>query len=534
MSEANETAPAADAKAAATNVIRFIHGAEETAQERLLKKQIPAWVVSGAFHVVVLVALIVIGKMQPAQTPASESIAEALVDKTDEEEKKFDLTNVDKGLDSELANALPIDREDETTVDAKVNPDQPVGNELNDASPTDAAALLGQGLGADLGVLGTEGSVMQGDKGAGGIGSAGFQGRSGATKEKSLMAGGGNKDSELAVARGLLWLDKKQNKAQGNWTYDGTSRGDTIAATGMSLLPFLAAGQTHVKPRDGKAGKDANKYQKTVEGGLKFIIANQLPSGTFKGSSGMYSHAIATVALCEAYGMTGDKSLLHLPARRAIEYIVKAQAANGSWGYSSGTAGDTSIVGWQIQALKSAQMCKEISVPEVTLKKAGEFLDRVAKGSLKSQYGYTSNENTTPTLSSVGLLCRYYTGWDPRVHAGFKDGVQKFMTAWMPMQNRYDMYYYYYATQVVHFHEGEAWHKDWNPRMRDMLVKMQVDPDKNKDLGGSWDPDGAMIGSHCGRLGTTCLAILTLEVYYRHLPLYKRDTGGLKELERAK
>lgn len=532
MSETNETPPAADAKSAGPNVIRIVHGSEETSQERLLKKQIPAWVVSGAFHVVILVALIVIGKMQPTATQASESIAEALVDKSEEEDKKLDLTNTDKGLDSELANALPVDRVEDVTVDAKVVDDQPVGNDVPDAAPTDAQALLGAGAGTELGVAGTDGQVMGGDKGAGGIGNSGFNGRSGATKEKSLMAGGGNKDSELAVARGLAWLDKKQNKAQGNWTYDGTSKPDTIASTGMGLLPFLAAGQTHIKSRDGKAGKESNKYQKTVEIGLKFLIANQLPSGTFKASSGMYAHAIAAVALCEAYGMTGDKSLLLGPARRAIEYIVKAQASNGSWGYSPGTAGDTSIVGWQIQALKSAQMCKEITVPEATLKKASDFLDKVSKGSLKSQYGYQTNETTTPALSAVGLLCRYYTGWGPN-HPGLQDGVKKYMTSWMPMPNRYDMYYYYYATQVTHFHEGEAWHKDWNPRMRDMLVKMQV-PESNKDLGGSWDADGGMIGSHCGRLGTTCLAILTLEVYYRHLPLYKRDTGGLKELERAK
>ena len=42
----------------------------------------------------------------------------------------------------------------------------------------------------------------------------------------------------------------------------------------------------------------------------------------------------------------------------------------------------------------------------------------------------------------------------------------------------------------------------------------------------------AVIGGACGRLGTTCLALLTLEVYYRHLPLYKRDSGGLADLER--
>lgn len=235
MSEANETPPATEAKSAAPNVIRIVHGSEETSQERLLKKQIPAWVVSGAFHVVILVALIVIGKMQPTPTAASESIAEVLVDKSEDEDKKVDLTNTDKGLDSELANALPVDRVEDVTVDAKVVNDQPVGNDVPDAAPTDAQALLGAGAGTELGVAGTDGLVMGGDKGAGGIGNSGFNGRSGATKEKSLMAGGGNKDSELAVARGLAWLDKKQNKANGNWTYDGTSKADTIAATGMGL-----------------------------------------------------------------------------------------------------------------------------------------------------------------------------------------------------------------------------------------------------------------------------------------------------------
>jgi hypothetical protein len=93
------------------------------------------------------------------------------------------------------------------------------------------------------------------------------------------------------------------------------------------------------------------------------------------------------------------------------------------------------------------------------------------------------------------------------------------------------MYYYYYATQVVHFYEGPDWHKFWNPKMRDLLIDLQRKGGGN-DLLGSWDKDQGFIGSSCGRLGTTCLALLTLEVYYRHLPLYKRDSGGLAEIER--
>jgi hypothetical protein len=113
------------------------------------------------------------------------------------------------------------------------------------------------------------------------------------------------------------------------------------------------------------------------------------------------------------------------------------------------------------------------------------------------------------------------------------EGVKGLAGRRPPNPNQFDMYYYYYATQVVHFHEGDVWFKDWNPKMRDMLVKMQV-AGKADNVNGSWDPDRGTIGDHCGRLGTTALALLTLEVYYRHLPLYKRDTGGMKELERGK
>ena len=92
------------------------------------------------------------------------------------------------------------------------------------------------------------------------------------------------------------------------------------------------------------------------------------------------------------------------------------------------------------------------------------------------------------------------------------------------------MYYYYYATQVIHFYEGPDWHKFWNPKMRDLLVELQRKGDAS--INGSWDKDGGFIGQQCGRLGTTALALLTLEVYYRHLPLYKRDSGGLADLEK--
>ena len=95
------------------------------------------------------------------------------------------------------------------------------------------------------------------------------------------------------------------------------------------------------------------------------------------------------------------------------------------------------------------------------------------------------------------------------------------------------------VTQVVHFADGPEW-KDWNEGpmkdgkrtggMRDWLVSLQ-DLKAGTPNHGSWDPDGAIIGGACGRVGTTALSLLTLEVYYRHLPLYKRENTGLKAVD---
>src|SRR5437764_216704 len=137
----------------------------------------------------------------------------------------------------------------------------------------------------------------------------------------------------------------------------------------------------------------------------------------------MYAQAIATIPLCECYGMTKDKALKE-PAQAAINFIQRAQGSNGSWGYQAGTTGDTSIVGWQIQALKAAQLTKDIVVDDKVLKRAVDFLEKVGGGSRKSTYGYTSGPGAPGTaLTAVGLLSRYYTGWGPN-DPGLAAGVR--------------------------------------------------------------------------------------------------------------
>jgi hypothetical protein len=342
---------------------------------------------------------------------------------------------------------------------------------------------------------------------------------------------GASAASEAAVEAGLKWLATQQ-KRDGSWEFDPRDPkmkvNDPATATGMALLPFLGAGHT---PADGK-------YKKTVADGLAWL-KNDLNPATGKFARGspqyMYGHGIATLALCEAYALTGDAAL-KAPAQAAVNYVVKAQGANGSWGYQAGTTGDTSITGWQLQALFAAQQGK-LTVPDATVKTAVKFLDQVAVGPNKAAYGYANATGKAGTsLTAVGLWCRYhFDGWNPN-HAGFQEGVagladpaKRPKTAAQVKQSPVapEMYFGYYATQVMHRAGGEAW-ADWfqGPRegarrvggMREWLTAVQY---KEGVPAGSWNPDSGTIGLHCGRTGSTALALLTLETPYRYLPLYR-------------
>ena len=358
--------------------------------------------------------------------------------------------------------------------------------------------------------------------------------RTGATRKRLLKDFGGSEQSEEAVMLGLAWLTQMQ-KPTGNWEFDGNAahKNETAAATGMAVLAFLGAGQSHKEGR----------YKQTVQAGLDWLVKNLEAdagptAGKFKGSAmrngQIYGQGIAALALCEAYGMTQDP-LLKYPAQAAIDYIQRIQAANGSWGYVAGTAGDTSIVGWQIQAMHAAKIAR-LNVDDKVVKKAIDFLNFAGAGQYKSMYGYQNSAGAQPATArtAIGLLCRYYIDNWRSDTAGFAEGSKGLMKrapSATPRPPVLDLYYYYYATQVVRYHGGEEW-KTWNegPKAADgtrkggvpeWLIGLQSKRDSDR---GSWDPGSEWIGSGCGRHGMTCLCLLTLEVYYRYDP--NQQQGG--------
>jgi hypothetical protein len=348
---------------------------------------------------------------------------------------------------------------------------------------------------------------------------------------------GASAGSELAVERAIDWLTRHQDK-DGRWDAgtaryaDGTAvkddddftvhcpPGETCfgecayweadtALTGLALLTYLGAGYTHV---DGR-------YADNVSRGLDFLLSEQKRDGDLRGRSrvvGMYCHAMATLALCEAYALSGD-ARLRGPVERAVAFMVSARAADGmAWRYAPGApAGDTSILGWVVMVLKSA---KEIGIPipEESSVRGGTllWLEKVEAGDAKGLARYQPSEPVTPTMTAEAWVCRQFLGaGGPGAASSEAAG---FLEEHESDRGATNMYYWYYATLALYQHGGEPWLR-WNGRLRDKIVGLQRGEGHQT---GSWEPDTSLYGSKGGRIYCTALAALTLEVYYRYLRLY--------------
>jgi hypothetical protein len=399
-------------------------------------------------------------------------------------------------------------------------PLNPLGNDLDsgpariDLSPFGSSTAPSQNFLKSIG-------------GVGGMGE-GIGGRTGAAKSELLKRGGGNEQSEDAVARALKWLSIHQ-MPDGGWDFDlrdvpackgkcdnsGDASRARNGATALALLPFLGAGQTHME----------GQYKKNVERGLYYLTTHARAQGNgvlsyYEDGGTMYSHGLATIVLCEAFAMTKDRSLRPY-AQGAIDFIQQAQdPSGGGWRYQERQAGDTSVVGWQIMALKSAQM-GGLEVRSTTMLLANKFLDSVQDDG-GAAYGYTAPSATRPGTSSIGLLTRMYLGWR-RQNPALERGVDRLDLLGPSIKSGADMYYNYYATQVMRHWGGDAWER-WNYRIRDWLISQQEHKGHEE---GSWymnDYTSAPKATAGGRLYCTSMSTLILEVYYRHLPLYGPQT----------
>lgn len=344
----------------------------------------------------------------------------------------------------------------------------------------------------------------------------GTEGRSGALKGQLLANRGGTRQSEEAVARGLRWLaahqeqsgrmqfDHTQGPCDGHCRHPGSEACST-AATALALLPFLGAGQTHTE----------GEHHEVVRKGLLYLSQQmhlESRGADFRTPSGnLYGQGIATLVFCEAYAMSGDDELKKF-AQAGIDFIIAAQHEAGGWRYEPGEPGDTTVTGWQLMALKSARLAG-LQVPQSTIYRASYFLDSVAVDEGKEAgvlYGYQTR-NPRKATSAIALYSRMLTGWN-RSRSKLAQGAA-YLADLGPSQD--DMYFNYYATMVLHHFDGPQW-PTWNEKMRERLIAEQAAEGHET---GSWyyPHEHSDVG---GRLYNTCMALMTLEVYYRYMPLY--------------
>lgn len=338
---------------------------------------------------------------------------------------------------------------------------------------------------------------------------------------------GATPDTESAVTAALKWLAERQDAA-GRWEArrwgggagragDGQDRDRAgahadVGVTGLALLAFLASGNTHLR----------GTHQATVRHGLEYLLSIQDASGSLGASDNryerMYCHAMATCALSEAYAMTSDERLQ--PAvRRAIGFTLAAQdRASGGWRYQPGDPGDTSQLGWQVMALKSAEL-GGFAIPPATRLGIERYLKSVALGRDGGLACYQPGRPlVSRSMTAEALACREFLN--------LRDSHQSRLEATgalvqeLPGSGSVNFYYWYYATLALYQLQGDGW-QQWNKALQRALLTTQR---FDGEFAGSWDPDPVW-GGCGGRVYSTALGALCLEVYYRFLPLYVEAAG---------
>lgn len=373
------------------------------------------------------------------------------------------------------------------------------------------------------------------------------------TRAERVRRFGGSEATESAVEAGLAWLAAHQAR-DGTWdavTFQkhcpdhdrcgGPAQrrlDDSISPglTGLCLLAFVGAGYTD---RYGP-------YPHVVTRAVDALLRAQNERGGFSRTPGMagYNDSVATFALAEYQARVRDERLEE-PLRRAAAHLAATQQARGGWDYvPSAKSGrnDTSITAWVVQAL-AACAAAEVPASRQPLVRSVQHFVRAAEPDGRVWYadngegfrvdpGLRPAYRYGPAMTACGLVCEELLGWERT--APIRERQVGSLLTQLPSTVHYrgrdrtqlhSEYYWYYGTLAMFQEGGERWER-WNARLRDTLLPLQdrrKDGQKKRHSYGSWQPYGenwGKWGRMGGRVYTTAICTLTLEIYYRHTPAY--------------
>ena len=334
-----------------------------------------------------------------------------------------------------------------------------------------------------------------------------LKGRCNSTERVSrLVKAGGKREYDRSVLKSLRWI-KTQQKPDGSF---GTRF--PVAMTSFALLAYSGHCETVDSPEFGESVKAAIEYLLTVSEKGKGMIT------TSRDRNLSYEHGIAMYALAEAYSMNKNarKKFRNIsPAlSKGMPIIIEGQTNGGGWLYSYGSngTGDLSVSGWNIQALKAA----ELTGRKFTgLSRAQEKAKRYIKAAEDPdgtdgyfRYRVSDGQKGRLSLTGVGAYSARILGQPSQL----EDKSLALINSKNPRQFQPNSAYSWYYHSLAAFQkQGKHWDQYNNTYQTVMADAQQKD--------GSWPASSGhgQVGQD-GTLYSTCLCTLMLEVYYRYLP----------------
>ena len=474
----------------------------------LQRQRIPAWVISTFLHVVVFIILAFwtyqhrggqVLSLQASQGEAANAIVSFQMAESKIEEVQTEDALAERPVEVNIS-------QQEIEITTTQSPTQTTSSQI----PKLDLQAIGGGS--------TSNAVVR-------LPGGGLEGRSPEGRKKFGERFGATPQSESAVDRALDWIVRHQ-RPNGSWSFNldldpcnGRCRhskdaGDTATpstgATGLALLALLGAGHTH----------HSGPYAKNIRQAIYYLrdAAGLTDEGYDWQQGSMYGHGIALMAIGELCTMTRSEdgayeSDLKDMVERGAAFTQIAQHPNGSWGYVPGSPGDTTLTGWQVLSLIAARR-NGVRLRSYTLPRAKEYLQEIV-GNDEFEFGY-KGPPAEPTTTAIGLTLMLYLGQSPD-NTIFRESLTRMAKRGPTKTN---VYHDYYATLALHHARHRLW-EQWNSELQNHLVRSQV---KEGHEAGSWHFDDRW-GNKGGRLYTTAMCTMMLEVYYRYMPLYDEDTS---------
>ena len=335
------------------------------------------------------------------------------------------------------------------------------------------------------------------------------------------------RESERAAGLGLQWLAANQGRG-GNWG------SDDLGLVAVGALAFLSAG--HAPGR--------GRYGENVRRALDYVISSAKPSGLLNIAShrrDMYNHGLSTFVLTQAYGITQDRRVGRA-LDGALKLIANCQCEDGGWDYEARrqrNGHDLSLAVMQAKALRGAMDIGfdiEPRTIKLAIKSVREHYKVTGSGrsrrrdgpggetivDLPGQFTYDGSRATT-AMAAAGVVCLQEFGkyGDFRIRHSI-DAVIRDINGRMRKERGkvpFDAYTLYYVSQALYQAGGDRWRKNY-PTLRDAIIRTQRTAGDVKER-GSWDA-GSHVGGTPGRLFGTGVAVFTLTIPNRYLPILQQ------------